>query len=197
MSMRLLVVAALALALPAAAFAKGPSQASVQGLGLGSGITLGGGENDGTPVMQLAEAAGFFPSVFGQSPNPMLDRRPDGKLGPRYRVVYAVPGPGGSKSRIRQDLYPYATPSPVTYMKPGQKLFRIPGGTRGGWFEAPARLKETLVAAGLPRTAPSGSPSDDGFLSTGMLSALVAALLLAAATAAVVLRRRARPAPAA
>jgi len=61
------------------------------------------------PIMQLAEAAGFFPASFGE-PDMMLDRRPAGNLGPRYRVEYRVPGPDDDELRIVQDLYPYAGP---------------------------------------------------------------------------------------
>ena len=54
-------------------------------------------------------------------------------------------------------------------MKPGQKIFDTT--TRGGWFEAPL-LKDTLLAAGLPKTAVAAqaqSSSSAGFSSTGWL----------------------------
>ena len=52
---------------------------------------------------------------------------------------------------ITQDVYPYASSGPVTYLAPGQPIFDMQ--TRGGWFQAGPDLKETLVAAGLPETA--------------------------------------------
>src|SRR5207244_2720651 len=90
---RSLVVLVAALALPAAAAAKGPSKAEVTGPGINKAIVVTGAESPGTPLMTFAESSGFFPLVFGQSPDPTLRHRPDGKLGPRYSVVYRVPGP--------------------------------------------------------------------------------------------------------
>jgi hypothetical protein len=190
----LILLAIVALAVPAAALGKGPSGASVNGPGSGGGLTISGdGESGGTPLGDLTEQAGFFPAAYGQEPNPMLSARPKGNLGPKYTISYDVPGGEGTVSHIQQDVYPYANP-PVTYMKPGQQIFGM--GTRGGWFQADAQLKSTLVSAGLPATAPSGSTGGSSSFPTGLVGVLLAALLLAAATM-VVLRRRARPATAA
>ena len=52
----------------------------------------------GLQLMQIAEDAGFFPSVFVTTPNPMLSERPQGELGPRYTITYAMPGPSGVES---------------------------------------------------------------------------------------------------
>ncbi len=198
----LAVVLALAV-LPAAALAKGPIEASIDGPGLGSPLQIGDRDNWGEegamassrPIMQFAEAAGFFPAAFGAytGPDPMLARRPAGNLGPRYVVEYRVPGPNNTEDVILQDLYPYAEPVAVTYMKPGQRLFGTQA-TRGGWFaESPhvARpLHEVLVAAGLPRTPPTandGSPFPWTF--AGALAVLGAAV---AGGALLVVRRRPR-----
>jgi hypothetical protein len=190
----LLLLAALALGMPAAALAKGPSAASIDGPGTGGGIDIKGDLAPGSPLAELSERSGFFPAVFHQTPDPMRDGRPRGDLGPRYTITYTVPGPEGETFVLHQDVYPYATPSPVTYMEPGQKVFRIQ--TRGGWFVADARLKDRLVSAGLPRVPPSGTSSGDGsFLSTELLGALAGAALLLAA--AILVRLRARPVPAA
>src|SRR4051812_21500583 len=120
---RTLVVALVALALPAAAAAKGPSKAQVSGPGLGKPLIVTGAESPGTPLMNLAESTGFFPLVYGQSPDPTLRDRPKGRLGPKYSVVYRLPGPNRTVSTIRQDLYPYAKPFPVSYMKPRQPFW--------------------------------------------------------------------------
>lgn len=195
---RLFVLAAVAaLALPATAIGKGPSGASINGPGSGGGINISGdGESGGTPLGDLTQQAGFLPAVFGQEPDPMLTDAPQGNLGPKYTIDYTVPGPNNDTFYIKQDVYPYATPNPVTYMEPGQKIFDME--TRGGWFQSDTTLKDTLVSAGLPKVAPGSSSvaDNDGIFSAGLLSGLVGALLLAAA-ASIVMRRRTRPAPAA
>jgi hypothetical protein len=181
-----------ALVLPATALAKGPSGATMDGPGGGGGITFGGDEGSG-PLGALTEQAGFFPAVFRQQPDPMLESRPKGNLGPKYTITYTVPGPNNEVWKLRQDVYPYATPTPVTYMAPGQKVFETEG-TRGGWFRADPALKETLVAAGLPKTISAGS-SDSAPFPTAPFTILAFALLVISAIA-VVVRRRARPAAA-
>jgi hypothetical protein len=192
---RILVLCAVAgLVLPTAAVAKGPSAASIDGRGTGGGITFtGDGESGGTALGNLTMQAGLPPALFRQEPNPMMQDRPKGDLGPKYTITWTLPGPTGT-DRIKQDVYPYANP-PVTYMKPGLKFFDGME-TRGGWFAADPQIKQTLVSAGLPETPPSSSSSDGSFFSAGLLSLLGAALLLATTTA-IVMRRRARPAPAA
>jgi hypothetical protein len=187
-----LILAAAALTLPAAALGKGPSEAVISGPGGGEGdITFTGCCANGTPTMMLAERAGFFPAVFTQTPDPMLDARPKGDLGPKYTITYTVPGPGNETWKIEQDLYPYAASGPVTYTKPGQKIFEVPGGTRGGWFQGTPQLKETLVAAGLPPAAPAGS---EGRSSVPALTLSAVMVLLFVSVAVFVVRRRLRPA---
>lgn len=191
----LFLLAIAALALPATAVGKGPSAAEVSGPGDGGGISFtGNGESGGTPLGNLTEQAGFFPAAFDQQPSPMLASRPKGELGAKYTITYTVPGPNNELDTLKQDVYPYAKPGPVTYMKPGQKFFGTEQ-TRGGWYQAPALLKETLVEAGLPAIAPSGSASDGtSFFTTELLSAMAAAALLLGAATVIFLRRRERPA---
>jgi hypothetical protein len=192
----LLLLTALVLAMPAAALAKGPSAASIDGPGTGGGIDIEGSLAPGSPLAELSERAGFYSAVFRQTPDLMRDSRPPGDLGPKYTITYTVPGPEGETFVLHQDVYPYATPKPVTYMVRGQKVFRIE--TRGGWFVAGSRLKDVLVSAGLPEVAPSGSSSNDGALSSAeLLGALAAATLLLGAAAVILVRRRERPAAAA
>jgi hypothetical protein len=187
----LLILVIAALALPAAALGKGPSAASIDGPGSGGGITFTGCCTPESPTMTLAEQAGFFPAVFAEEPDPMLAARPKGELGPKYLITYTVPGPNNETWKIQQDAYPYANPGPVTYMKPGQKVFEIVGGARGGWFQADSRLKKTLVSAGLPADAPapsSGASSEASTFPTSLVGLLIATLLVAAAATAVGLR---------
>lgn len=192
MNRAFLVLAIAALALPAAALGKGPSEAVINGPGGGGMTFTGDGESGGTPLGDLTQQAGFFPAVFGQEPNPMLAGRPNGDLGPKYTINYTVPTSDNGIDKIRQDVYPYAKGGAVTYTKPGQKIFDMT--TRGGWFQAGPQLKETLVAAGLPSRPGAGS-SDGTSLSTNLFSLVAVALFLVAATA-VFLRRRTRPATA-
>ena len=184
----LFLIAVAALALPAAANAKGPSEATITGPGLGKAIKITGPESDGSPMMNLAEVAGFFPAAFGQTPDPMTYARPKGDLGPKYSIDYVVPGGNDVSFKIHQDLYPYAKPGGWTYMPKGQPIFDMT--THGGWF-TDARLKGILVAHGLPKAPPttSSKPSSSaGFFSTGKIGLLV--LVLFGIGAVAVLTRR-------
>jgi hypothetical protein len=181
-------VAALAAIVTTTAFAKGASEAMLTGPGLGGGIRLSGeGQAGGDELMQLAEEAGFFPSVFATSPDPMLSSRPAGDLGPRYTITYTMPGPNGTVSELRQELYPFAKPSPVSHMEPDQRYFGTEK-TVGGWYVASTALKHELLAAGLPASPPAdGGGSRGAWTVVGVLGAALATLV------AVVLARR-RPA---
>lgn len=200
---RFLIVSILALAVPAAALAKGASEATIEGPGLdGSVVIPGKGEGDGnSPLGRVVRLSGFFPSVFEQSPNPMLDTKPSVALGPRYTIRYVVPGPEGT-SVLYQDVYPYAKPYPVTYTKPGQPFWGAEGPdsptrpdgqhTFGGWYTSTAELKLALEEVGLSATPPS--PRSDGFWSSkpqliGVVGGIAAGTL---AVIAFPLRRRRR-----
>jgi hypothetical protein len=177
-----------ALAVPAAAAAKGPDQASISGPGLAKTIVLdGNGESTGTGLGQLAMLAGFFPAAFRESPNPMLERAPTKQLGPMYRVRYRVPGPDNQTFWIDAALYPYAKGGALTYTKPGQRIFGM--HTRGGWFLGGTELKLALLHDGLAAHAPGAS---------GTNAALVAGIAvpgaLALAAAGLLYHRRRRPA---
>jgi hypothetical protein len=191
---------ALALALAGPAGAKGPDQATVTGPGLDGGKIVfrsgGGDPASGSKFFRFVEAVGFFPAVFRQSPDPMVDKRPTGSLGPRYKVVYRVPGPDGDNAAVRQDVYPYASLGVVSYMKPGQPVFGGREKTRGGWFVAGHPTKSTLVAAGFPSSAPSGGGGSWFEPITGTwLVTLVVVLLLGIGGAVLLVRGpRFRPA---
>jgi hypothetical protein len=183
----LLLLAVAGLALPATALAKGPSEASITGPGLDKAITISGPEQEGSPMMDFAEAAGFFAAAFDQTPTTVTSTPPTKSLGPKYSVEYTVPGPDGGTQTIQQDLYPYATPAGVTYMAAGQPIFDFE--THGGWF-TDSRLKEILVAKGLPKTATEAKAKDSssaGFFSTGKIGVFL--LVLFGIGAAAVLMR--------
>jgi hypothetical protein len=186
-------VVAAALELPATAIGKGPYYALISGPGVSGSIRIDGdGEGGtGTPLGALATYAGFATQVFGHHPHdPTLTHRPEGTLGAHYRVVYSVPTPSGRRS-IGADLYPFATPNPLTYMKPGQPFFQGME-THGGWYVAPEALKRTLGEAGIPGR-PSGAKGSSLWRWTGVAVVGLAAFVLAAAGLS---RRRLRPAPA-
>jgi hypothetical protein len=188
----ILAFAIAALVVPATALGKGPSAASIDGPGIDGGISVSGIGIRCTPLCELTSRSGLYLQTFGEDPGKTLISRPNRDLGPKYTITWTVPGPSNELWKLRQDVYPYATPTPVTYMEPGQDVYTQQ--TRGGWFQADARLKDTLVAAGLPAQA-SGVSSDDSLFSAGLIGLFATALLLASATA-VIMRRRARPAAA-
>jgi hypothetical protein len=179
---------------PSHALGKGASEATISGPGLGDPISLAGeGQPGGEALMRIADEAGFFPAVFVRSPDPMLDERPAGVLGPKYTVTYVMPGPNNEEDRLVQDLYPYAEPSPVAYVAPGQRFWTTER-THGGWFLATSSLKDRLVLAGLPRNTPStDTHSGPPWRVVGPLMALVGVAALAV-VGALLIRRRPQPA---
>jgi hypothetical protein len=181
---RLLALATLA-ALPALAAtspaaAKGPSSASLTGPGLDHALPVKGeGESGpGTPLGSLVQLGGFFAQVFAQIPDPTTREQPAADLGPRYQVAYRVPGPSGT-STIVQDVYPYAEPSPVTYVRAGQR-FWSDNRTHGGWFVSTAALKMALAEAGLPESPPASGGGSFPWAWTGAGALAVVLLLLLA-----------------
>jgi len=164
-----------ALALPTAALAKGPTEGSISGPGFVKTFKVTGDGSGGTLGGDLTQTAGFFPAAFGQSPDPMLHRRP-AVLGPSYTIVWTVPAGNGSPDHIRQVVYPYAKGGAVTYMKPGQPIFDMT--THGGWYGDTA-LKRTLVRLGLPAEAPSASSDRTSWtLPAGLGAAVLVAVAL-------------------
>jgi hypothetical protein len=137
---------AVALSIATGASAKGPESAKLTGPGLDerSLTFVGDGEmGQGTPLGVLVDATGFFAQMYGQTPDPTSTARPRGTLGPRYRITYVMPGPNGTRSRVVQDVYPFAKPVPLTYMRSTQRYW----GSRlahGGWFRSTAALRQVL-----------------------------------------------------
>jgi hypothetical protein len=179
------IAAAMALALPALASAKGgPDRATITGPGLDRPVVLRGfGETGRGTLGRLTMEGGYFPEVFGDQPDPRLRKKP-ARLGPRYRVAYRVPGPRAAVT-LHQDLYPYAAGRVVTFMPAGQHLW---GGqrTKGGWMRAPElapgqqTLRAALVHAGLPAAAPTPRTLESSPLRWGAVAAGAVALAMAA-----------------
>ena len=145
---KLAVIVLVALALPASAFAKGPSAASIAGSGLTT-IRIAGAEGSATRFWRFVEAAGFFEAAYG----PRLPKtQPEGDLGARYTITWKVP----SSNKLYQDVYPYAQPYPVTYMSPEQRIYG--SKVKGGWFVGGVKLKKALALIGVPTEAPQPPP---------------------------------------
>ena len=184
----LLAAALTALLLfPAAATAKGPSAATISGPGLAHALALDGfGEGESTsPLGILVTETGFFPQAFEQTPASTTRARPADRLGPRYDVIYKVPGPDGD-STLRQALYPYAVNGPASYMAPGQKLWSSQS-VPGGWYRGTTTLKSMLVKQGLPATAPATRARAHG---STVAVAAGAGIALAAGALGLLYRRR-------
>ena len=201
MQPRIVLIAALAgglLVLASPALGKGPTKATLSGPGLERPLTmwLHDESGSGSSLGRLAEQAGFFQATFGQTPSAVTSKAPDGDLGPKYTLTYLVPGPDGRNDEIRQDVYPYAKPVPVTYTEPGQPFFEG-DRTKGGWFGASSELRTILVAEGLA-SRPPVSGADESLLGStrNVLVAGLAGALALAAAGLVIVRRRALPASA-
>jgi len=187
MRLSLIAAALAALLLPAVAAAKEPTRASISGPGFHKTLTMHEGPGyESTPLGRLTETSGFFPSVVGQSPDPMLHSRPAGPLGPRYRIRWTVPA--STTHVLTQEIYPYAKGGAVAYTRPGQPIFDA--RTTGGWYRNP-ELKRTLVSLGLPTRAPNASSGTN----YGLIGGLTAVGLLSAAALVIVRRQRGQRSP--
>jgi len=146
-----LLICLLSLALAGPAKAKGPDRATLTGPGLEQPLVFSGYGSDGkAPLGVLTQEGGFWAQAFGGTTSTgLLARRPKAALGPRYLVVYRVPGGSPTPSLLRQELYPFAA-QPVSFM-PRQRFW----GNRtaaGGWYRWGPGLKAALIEAGLPET---------------------------------------------
>jgi LPXTG-motif cell wall-anchored protein len=170
---------------PATAAAKEPIGASISGPGFSKTLKAPVSSDWGqTALGRLTDSSGFFPAAVGQQPDPMLPGRPVSKLGPKYTVVWTVPGPPGNNTHtIEQELYPYARGGALAYMGAGQPIFDMK--TRGGWYRAYG-LKQVLMHLGLPARAPQSSSGS----SSASLALIGIPSLLALAGIAFALRRR-------
>jgi hypothetical protein len=213
------VAAAMTLATPA--FAKGPSQASITGPGLGRAVVVSGNGEPGEQgrLANLAEQTGLFTVMFGAGasisgpvPVRLHTPPPTASLGPRYTLVYTVPGvtprPGQQFGRVRQDLYPRAAGGPLIYTPPGQQGFGGPL-TVTGWLRGRPQLTRTLAQLGVPpppgawATQQTGHPAaarpaahQAGARTPGWIIAPAAAIVAAALISTAFWLRRRRPAAA-
>ena len=212
------VTAAISLATPA--LAKGPSQASITGHGLVRAIVVSGngepGEQDTLAV--LAGQTGLFTALFGpdasvpnQTSASLRTPPPKASLGPRYTIIYTVPGvtpqPGEQFGQIRQGIYPRAAGGPVIYTPPGQNGFGQQVQVTG-WLRASPQLTRTLAQLGVPlrpgtqaaqqtRLSPTSHPAAShraGSRTPGWLIASAAAIAAAALAGTALWLRHRKPA---
>ena len=148
---RLLFLLALAaLALPATALAKGPSEANDhRARASRKAITIIGPEEDGSPLMDLRGGRRLLPGSLRPAARPDAAGPAQGRS--RAEVHDRLQGPGGDDESltIQQDLYPYAQPYAVTYMTRRAEDLR---------HDDPGRLVHDATLkdprrAGLPKTA--------------------------------------------
>lgn len=168
MARRILVlaVAAVVMAIPLSAFAKGEQeavkgQALIAGPGLSSPIELEGeaagyqGELYGT--VDETEFSRFLrgtPLVYSGPGLGWFELPPDDltALGPRYALTYRFEYSPGAVTTARHGLYPYAEGGPMVHIPAEQGLHgRM---TELWWRSASPVMLEVLLAQGLPSTAP-------------------------------------------
>ena len=130
--------------------AKGPSGGELTGDGLAAPIALSGGEGTGAGDGLIMQT-GFFAATFREVPDPMLDARPAGELGPKLTITWQL-SPASGADAITQDIYPFADGGPLTYMAPRQRFYTTEL-TRGGWYRATPALLTTLQQLGVPARA--------------------------------------------
>ncbi len=163
-------VCAMVLLTSGGAAAKGPSQAVIEGPGLTSPITVGDPGPTSVGAQQLGDLiqrSGLFTQLWCTRCGGRLRERPSGELGPRYVVTYTMGDPtdAAASTEVTQDLYPFASPQPVTFMSRGQPFWGTQR-TVGGWFVGHPGLRHLLREIGLPAPATAATvqpvPTDGG-----------------------------------
>jgi hypothetical protein len=211
------IAAAITLATPA--LAKGPSQVRISGPGLAHAIVVSGNGEPGQlgRLSSLAVQTGLFTVMFGavasvttQAPRQLRTSPPNASLGPRYTIIYTVPGvtprAGEQFGRIRQDLYPRAAGGLLVYTPRGQNGFGGPLPVTG-WLRASPRLLRTLARLGISPPAatqpvpqaPAANPvaaQQAGSRALPWLIVSAAAVAAGALAGIVLLLRRRKPATA-
>lgn len=162
---RVSLASALLLLIAPSASAKGPSQAVVSGPGIEHHIVVRppGASTIGADLAALIESSGIFPQLWCRACQDVTAKRPAGPLGPMYVVRYRMSSEltGGSASWVEQHVYPFAAPTPVTFLAPGQAYWGR--RTVGGWYMAAPRLERILVGIGVPKDGQSTPiPIDNG-----------------------------------
>lgn len=161
---RVSLASALLLFFAPSASAKGPSQAVVEGPGIEHPIAVRaqGASTIGLDLAALIESSGIFAQLWCRGCEDVTAKRPGGSLGPMYVVRYRMSSEltGGPASWVEQRVYPFAEPTPVTFVTRGQAYWGR--RTVGGWYKATSRLTRVLVGIGVPRDQSGPIPIDNG-----------------------------------
>jgi hypothetical protein len=206
------MVGAAVLMTASPAQAKGADQVTITGPGISKPIVVGGNGEPGSAegLGQLSDGSGLFVAMFGPSSSGAMTLTsvpPTGPLGPKYELVYRVPGANPTPDMLKQDVYPLAAGGPVTFTAAGQAVLGTE--TTGGWYRASATFRPLLASLGVPglsgaaETVPPSHPQPTTVADAGnagpahrtpWLAIVAGAIgLCIAATAVAVVRRSSRP----
>jgi hypothetical protein len=197
------VVAGLVTLVAAAgpAGAKGPTALTIVYPGKGGSVELPTKGHGNVGMGRLVEAFGLWSALDPAGAGPLDADRPEGDLGPAYRVEWTMVTPSPADPlTVTQTFYPDAPGGPVVHTDAGQPAEPYAPRTAGGWFRATDELGAALEDAGFTRIAPApappaASPAADPPTAGGGVPVAGAALVLAVAaagTAGVVAARRRR-----
>ena len=145
------VAAALAsvVGLAAPAGAKGIESVTITGPGieLRSPIEVSGGTHP-DEWEDIFTSSGIQQSLPDLGASALAPKAVTEHLGPRHTLTWHVMTGPDELTPVRQDLYLYADGGPLTYTAPDQPIWD--SVTRGGWFRAPASLRQALADACVP-----------------------------------------------
>jgi hypothetical protein len=145
---------------PAASAKLGFDQVTLTGPSLDAPVQLRPDLDHFLDVMLVVEHSGFYKQLACRRCASRMTVPWPEDLGPRYVLTYSMPSSFGPNEEVRtrdlivQYVYPYAEPSPVTFMPSRQDS---PGGVSsvGGWFVADQTLTRELEVFG------AQAPSND------------------------------------
>jgi hypothetical protein len=139
-----------------AAYAKGPTAATLEGPGLATPVRIEAYDATaklpglGT-LMQWTGGTVLFGDGVRLAPD-----RPAGDLGPRFAVTYFM----DRQPVLVQELYPFAASGPHTFTLAGQRSVFTDGELPGGWFRCPGEIVASLALLGI--AAPVASATAAG-----------------------------------
>jgi len=145
----------------AAAEAKGPSTATIEGPGIAAPIEVNRADSRmiGADLAMLVKDSKILSGLWCPRCDDRLRQPPTDRLGPRYTVTYTMALEGdlqASTDTVVQYVYPFAVPHPVVYIPAHQPFWNT--DTVGGWFVARPRLRTLLTVSACPMRRMRRSP---------------------------------------